>query len=304
MQGVREALAVTSDATTRSLPPPKPAYAACSRCLARGQPRSRGQAITSGIMPAGPCELFLSNQATQHGAGEMPSAARGRPRCAWEKAAPRPVPTSAPTTAAMPGGTRAVARVGLGGTQSMGGTQNCHGCPGRASDSTFLQWYRWLLSLFSLPGAPGMSAVDTPPKQLNVAPGLCPSPSHGSAWPRTGRDPGDCPTDHGSSAGWLSSREPTRETRRVVPPAPCFGGPAAHGKATSPLPPSAVTPKDLPTSLAWHQGTLVVMSLKHTGTYPRPLQAQDPQNKSHYFLTVEEVQWGCSGCNVNSLQSE
>lgn len=135
-----EALAVISDAATHSLSPPKPVYATCS-CLARDQPQSRDQAIMSAIIPAGHCELFLSNQVTQHGVGEMPSAARGRPWCAWEKAAPPPVPNSDPTTAAMAGGTWAVPSVELGGTQSMSRTQKRHGCPGRTSNSTLLQWY-------------------------------------------------------------------------------------------------------------------------------------------------------------------
>lgn len=162
-----------------------------------------------------------------------------------------------------------------GGAQAPPGVRR-DGCPRRTTNSTFLQWFHWLISLFRLPGAPRIFTTGTPPKKLNVASGLW--LSQGSARSGTDREhrgptAGRLRQQGGNSRNeeWSPSRVSASETLQLMERQHLL------------LPPRAVTPQNLPTSLAWHQGTEVVASVKDTGTYPRPLWAQDAENKSLFL---------------------
>jgi len=149
--------------------------------------------------------------------------------------------------------------MGRGRTQSIGGTQKRWGCPGRTRNTLSS-----VVPPADLSGAAGISVTDIPPRQLNVASGLC---SSGQA------------------------REAARGTRRVPQAHAGSREPAARGTA-APLLPTSCDPPNLPTSLAGHQAGVVAAPPECTGTHPRPQWAQEAGNKSHCFLNIEEVQWG------------
>ena len=106
-------------------------------------------------------------------------------------------------------GAQAAPGMGRGRTQSIGGTQKRWGCPGRTRNTLSS-----VVPPADLSGAAGISVTDIPPRQLNVASGLCSSGQAGRQQEAQGGFPRHTPAPEGLQ---LVGRQHLSCPRVVIP---------------------------------------------------------------------------------------